>query len=590
MLTYRKLFTMLLMMTVVLALYMLTQTYREIVLLYDAWESIPEAAVRSSGVWESPDGAKIQGRHTVLIGDRESGMGRAAAQWCVWGKRSLESFGSLAEYLEQPDGEAQVLCIDSSRLSLPGDAALLAELAGREMVIVFGGMPGAAALGASPELRRILGIEQVLSDRTELFGLYLSEGFLLGGEAICRLDGEDPELNAPWYRLGSRTKTYLSGLTGSGEEAGAPEERLPVVWRNTLEKAQVFAVNGDYLDGLTGPGLLDAMLAQSGSYVLYPVVNAQNLTVADYPSFTPENEARLEELYANNHKMLLQNIIWPGLVALCEQTGFQMTCFMTPQIRYSEEYAPQADNLTYYLRQLTQHGGEAGWSAGIQNTQDAAEKWKRDQAFFREAGDGLLHTSVCVLRPEARDFLPFLESGGAPEVRTVTGLCGEGEPLLAFAGENLTFQGITHRAAQYGFRDELKNRSLQTALGYTNILVEMDRVTWLESEADQWENYFKAFSRNIGSQWTPFSGFERTSLTESDSRVRSFLALDYETRREGDVITLNVENRQGTVSFLLRTRGKEIKSVSGGTAAGLEEGVWLLSVQADEVRIELESR
>ena len=591
MLTLRKLFSMILMMVVVLCLYMLTQTYREILFRRDSAEEYTgEVSVQRNDLWQAPEGAAVPGRHTALIGSRESGMGQMLDQWCAYKKRSLRCFASLADYLAAEEA-AQVLCIDPDRLSLPGDAALLEELTGRDMVIVFGGMPGIAALRSAAGLWEILGIEQIRSAGTELSGIYLSVGFLLGGEALVHWDedaDQGAERSVPWYGLGSKTKAYLWGLPEDGEDSG-PKDRPPVLWRNTAGRARVFAVNGDYLSGLTGLGLLDAMLAQSDSYVLYPVVNAQNLSVADYPSFTPENEAQLERLYANNHKMLLQNVVWPGMVALCEQTGFKMTCFMTPQVRYSEEYEPEADNLSYYLRQLRQRNGEAGWSAGSQNTQRPEDKWNRDRTFFEAAG-GNAHTSVCLLRPDAREFIPFLEAGGAPEVRTVVGFCGEEEFLLSFAGENLTYQGITHRAERYGLLDDLKNRSLQTALGYTNVLVEMGNVTWLESEADQWENYFKAFSKHIGSQWNGFSGFDRTTASESDSRVRSFLALDYETRRDNDVIELSVENRQGTVSFLLRTHNKSIKSLSGGTAVSLEEDAWLLSVQADEVRIELESK
>ena len=41
--------------------------------------------------------------------------------------------------------------------------------------------------------------------------------------------------------------------------------------------------NGDYLSGSTGIGFLSAIMAENSSYYLYPVVNAQVMTVANFP-------------------------------------------------------------------------------------------------------------------------------------------------------------------------------------------------------------------------------------------------------------------------------------------------------------------
>lgn len=596
MLSRRKLFSMLLMMAVLFLLYMLTWIYRESVNDYDTNDYAEEKiTIRRSDLQKTAAGADAEERQTVFIGEKESGMGKVVAQWCTYGKRPLFCFSSVSEYLDQTDVNAKVLCIAPESLTGVSDANLLAELENRDMVVVFGGLPEMKLIKESPKLCRLLGIEKIRSERTKLSGVYLYKGFLLGGESLYRTDmgkefGRGLDLNIPWYELEDGTKTYMTGLAGTEEEDAGQPERPSILWRNTVGRATVFAVNGDYLRDETGLGLLEAMMSESRSYVLYPIVNAQNLTVADYPSFAPENEEELRRIYANSHKMLLQNIVWPGLVSVSEQSGFRMTCFLTPKISYSDRAEAKTDDLVYYKRQMKEQQGEMGWSARSKDSVSVRDKWNHDETFFEDAESGYVYTAACVSGEEARQCLELAQTEGLLNLRTLTGAADEGGFLLSFISEDVTYQGITHKADQYSFLDDLKNRSFQTALGYTNIFLDMSRVTWPETEEDRWENYSRKISGNIGTWWKSYRDFDKTTLTESDRRLRSFLALDYKDSREKDVIKLQVKNRKGTVSFLLRTHDKDVKSVSGGTAAKIEEDVWLLSVQKDEVQIKLSNK
>ena len=65
------------------------------------------------------------------------------------------------------------------------------------------------------------------------------------------------------------------------------------------------------------------MMAESSSFELYPVVNAQSLSVADYPSFAQENQENLQRIYSSGLKMVSQNIIWPSLLSMSKQSAFK---------------------------------------------------------------------------------------------------------------------------------------------------------------------------------------------------------------------------------------------------------------------------
>lgn len=585
MLSHRKLFSMVLIMFVLLTLYMFTEVYISSTVDYDVNPYASAVSLQRSASWIA-DGGVGAARRTALIGDTESAAGDIVAQWCTYAKRPLSCFDSLSDYLEAEGGSAQVLCIDPYCLSMPADETRLAELADQDLTIIFCALPDTDTIIHSPALCTLLGIENIRQDQASLTGVYLYEGFLLGGEALYGQDtGMDVDMEIPWYSLESGTKVYITGLTHMAEDDEGQGSRPAILWRNNEGRARVFAVNGDLMEDETGLGLLEGILAESSSYLLYPVVNAQNLTVADYPSFASENTEKIQRIYASSHRLLLQNTVWQGLLAVSEQSGFKMTCFLTTQLQDAEE-APRVKDLEYYMRQFGEGRGEAGRSADGSGADSPVGQWERDSAFFQETGSNYTHTAAYV-GENVEGFLSIAALGEAPDIRTVAS--DSEDALLSFLTEDITCQSITHHADQYGFREDLKNRSVQTALAYTNILLDLRRVTWPEGLKDHWENYSREVMGNIATWWRPYSRFNKTTLTESDSALRGFLALGYEDRREGDMIELELSGRKGTVSFLLRTHDQEVQSVFGGTATRLEKDIWLLSIDEDTVKIELRS-
>lgn len=580
MLSRRKLFSMILIMFVLFALFMFTEFYISSSTDYNVNPYASEVTHLRSDSWET-DGSGP--RQTALIGSAESGAGNIVSQWCTYAKRPLDCFNSLEEYMEAGSDDTQVLCIDAGSLSLPSDEERLSELAEQDLTVIFCSLPDMDTVSHSPALRALLGIEEVLR-QTTLSGVYLYDGFLLGGEALYGQDtGMEVDLEIPWYKLESGTKVYITGLTRTAKKDEGQDKRPAILWRNNEGRARVFAVNGDFMEDETGLGLLEGMLAESSSYLLYPIVNVQELTVADYPSFAMENTEELQSIYASNHRLLLQNTVWQSMLALSERSGFKLTCFLTTQLREAEE-APRAADLEYYMRQLGEGHGEAGRSANGSGADSPAGQWERDSAFFRESGSTYPHTAVYG-GDDASGFLSVMETEEASDIRTL--VIDGGSPLLSYLTEDITNQGITHHADRYGFREDLKNRSIQTALAYTNILLDLRRVTWPESEEDHWENYSREVLGNIETWWKPYAQFNKTTATESDASLRRFFALDYQDQREDDVITLEVSGREGTASFLLRTHDREVRSVTGGTVTRLEKDIWLLSVQEDTVQIEL---
>ena len=120
-----------------------------------------------------------------------------------------------------------------------------------------------------------------------------------------------------------------------------------------------------------------------------------------------------------------------------------------------------------------------------------------------------------------------------------------------------------------------------------NGLLDLDAILYPKTEEDRWENIGKEFAANLSTYWKLFSGFDGTTVSECDTRIRTFLNSRYEDDREDNAITLRTTGTDETAYYVLRTHNEDVRKVTGGTAEKLEDSAWLIRAEQSEVRITL---
>lgn len=533
----------------------------------------------------------------VYLGDlREDALGETVQEWCLYTKRDLVSYQSLSSWYARREEAPEVLLINSEYLNYSTDIELLLDLAEEGITMIFCNLPDVTIMQQNEELADLLGIRLIREETCTLDGVYLFDGFLIGGRAEYTVNSEEDEekqdlnLEVPWYQTGSRTKVYMAGMLEDADPETDPYPAL--IWRSSYGNSYVFAVCGDYLEGTAGIGFLSALMSEAGTYEIYPVVNAQNLVIVNGPSLTSENESQIQEVYSRDSRKLFRDVIFPGLAAISQDSGFVMTCLLSVRTASDSLSALYTEDLIYYLKYLKEQEGEVGlslWRTDSASLSDAAEQ---DAAFWEEAGSSYAYSVLYAgdgQLIEAASLTGEAAVGTYLEnVHTIASTDTEDFYLLDYVNETTTVQGITNDAYTYTFSEDLELRALETALGYSTVSLDLGRVLWPEDEDDYWENLYEDFSSIIGTYWKPFSDFEFTTLSESDERVRQFLALDYEDERTNDTISLTVEGLSGTAWFLLRTNGEEIASISGGSFEEIETDIYLIEINEQNVEIKLE--
>ena len=94
---------------------------------------------------------------------------------------------------------------------------------------------------------------------------------------------------------------------------------------------------------------------------------------------------------------------------------------------------------------------------------------------------------------------------------------------------------------------------------------------------------------NIDTYWKPFAVFEKTTISQSDSRVRNFLNESVESTKNRNQISIQTKDFTGDAYLLLRTHGETPEEMTGGTWKQIEEETYLLHLTEENASVTLKS-
>ncbi len=603
MVSRRKYFSIFIMMAVLLFMFQFSQIIKESGNNYDVNEYAVEDLLSGVAKWnsysiqgnsistDSFQWEKEQTGNVLFWGTTGTVLEDVVKQWCTYGKRRLQTWEQFVLEEDLTEQAPQILLVDAQNVDLVKSLDALISYAKEGSGIVFCNLPDVQLIRENPKLAEMLGISEVYRDNTVIQGIHMFSGFLLGGEAIYKVQEpkenkyQDFDMTVPWYFTGAGTKTYMVGIMN--EELVDTQDFPKLIWRNRYEDTMVFAVNGDFLSDLTALGILNSFAYEMQDYVIYPVVNAQSTVLADYPGMALEKVEQVEAVYSRDPLAVSRDIILPGIISMSTKNDLKLTCYLSTKYHYDDTALPQGEQLPFYLQQMKEMGAEAGKSLNYVGDITLAEKMLRDKAFYKS--QGLDYQFATAYIKDANRLLEELfNDERAEKIKSVTCLERGEYPLLSYYTDTVTMQGVTNVAQEYSYKKDLQSRSLATALGYSNTLIAMDKVLWPETKEDQWENYFDKVFSNMSTYWTRFQFFEQTTASVSDARIRTLLNLDYATKREKDTLYLRTIGCEKDTWFILHTHGEAVADVVNGSFEKLEEDTYLIHGDAEIVQIKLE--
>nr|WP_243875096.1 DUF2194 domain-containing protein [Blautia obeum] len=587
-------------MFVLFFLFQFSMVLRDSKNTYDINSSLTEKKADGENQWTPSDSNSTTvigaGSSVVFVGNKAGDMGTAVSRWCTYAKRKLISCKSVSTYKSDDKNLPEMMILESEKYADGNNLSTLETLEKKGVIIVFGCLENAKNIQNNKALMKFLGIQKVVAEETHLAGVKLFEGLLLGGEVTYNTSKDkeekkrqDLELDVPWYQVGSGTKTYMVGLLDEKTGKNVENEDLPtIIWRNGIDYGSVFAVVGDYMKDSTALGLLDGMRAEALQYTIYPIVNAQNLSMVNFPVFADENNTEMLKLYSQSVTGIARDIMWPALISVVEKSDMKMTCFIQPQADYTDDIEPKSGNLEFYLKQMKEQSAEAGISLEYQKLDKAEDKVTKDTEFFENEKTDYRFGAAFAKEKDLKGILKDTDSGLLGDVGTLVCDYTENQPVVSYYSDSVTLQTVTSDGMNYAYSDDIRMRSIQTALGYTNVMLDMYDIFWPQEKTDRWEVMQKRFSSNLLTYWKNFRDFDSTTLSESNARIRTFLNLAYSQSREDNTITLQTSEVGSW--FILRTHGEEIDEIDGGSQTEIEADAYLICAEDTTVKIRLKEQ
>ena len=598
MLSKRNFAMMMTMVVVVLVLFLSSVVLKEYFNDYDVNHAADTELIEKKEQKSDQQAAVQAGQQVLYIGAMDNGYYRVIKEWAGYRKKYLQVRTSL----DGAYGGVPYLLLDGALLERQTEEMTkkLSRYVEQGGVVLFCRLPSYHTIRDCAVLQELLGIQQLRGESVRLHEIRLYSGFLLGGETCYSFEGvKEPEVvdmerEIPWYDISSRTKSYMVGFVSAEEKTSMNlnnEDMPAIIWRSNMGTGSVFAVNGDYMEGEAALGILDAMIYEAEDYALYSVVNAQNLLVTGFPDLTDENEEALAEAYGMTSRQFCRDVLWPSLAAASQKGSWKITSFLSVKQSDQSQNEPKKSDLIDYLKFFNEESAEAGVCLGRMESEDLL--WSvEDERSILDSWEVQYAFAGGYIRKENKEKLARLTDRTGhmeyfQDIRTVVGEYERDAQILSWMTDQITLQNATADAYMHTYKDSLRLKSLETALGYSNIQADIYRVLWPESELDEWEKVAEKMASYIDTYWKPFAAFDKTTISESDGRVRNFLNGNVESTRTGDGISIQAKDFTGDAYLLLRTHGEKPGEMTGGTWQEVEEHTYLLTLTEEKASITL---
>jgi hypothetical protein len=547
-----------------------------------------------------------QGAYVAYLGDLDqTSVGKTVREWCRYTKRAVWEVTSLAQWQFPENNLPEILLIDSDFLRLEEDTERLVTYTDQGIHLIFCNLPPAEQAMTNDQFRNLLGIRQMISENITVSGFHLFAGFMLGGETYYEATTEaearelqDLDLNVTWYYTDGGVETYMVGILseeqrdatlGDMDNVAIINGYLPaILWLHSLPEARVFVINGDYMEDATGLGILSAMVSRLHTYDIYPVINAQTVVLNHFPWIAAGNNPVLEAMYNRNSKEVLRDVVWPSMVAIMEQNNIIPTCLLQLQFAYDGSETPLESDLMSYIRLLREVKAEVGLALSSDTALTTEQKVAADQENLTNWLPDFAFYSFASSRMSDREWEAVKQDGLLPQVKTIFTEWEKGKDVIGYETQSVTRQSGINYGFTHTFSDDLRLKSLETVLAYSSISVDMEKIAEPETQEDSWEKKYERLAANTSTYWKPYSAFAKTTLIQSDAKIRKFFTLTYNQERIGNIVTVDIQNVTGEVDFLLRTFQEKVDQVEGGSFRLIEEGVYLITTDQPHMKITLD--
>ena len=109
----------------------------------------------------------------------------------------------------------------------------------------------------------------------------------------------------------------------------------------------------------------------------------------------------------------------------------------------------------------------------IRDRDKAEDKVTKDTEFFENEKINYRFGAAFAKEKDLKGILKDTDSGLLGDVGTLVCDYTENQPVVSYYSASVTLQTVTSDGMNYAYSDDIRMRSIQTALGYTNVMLDM---------------------------------------------------------------------------------------------------------------------
>jgi hypothetical protein len=338
-------------------------------------------------------------------------------------------------------------------------------------------------------------------------------------------------------------------------EEADPDFNTPILWRTYYGKGALFVINAPFMQERSGMGILTGALTQVKGDFIYPVVDALNIVITSFPIMREQRHL----VVGRSDLVFLQDIVWPGLIAISRNYNIPMTVMTNGGFEQSKDAVGIID---YFGSELHKYQGELGYT--FEDDHDFA----MDEAFLKE------------LLP-LFDVRSFIALDGA-EYSEFSHKTGTMSPNINDAFTWVNDRALVMPVFEGDISTEQKNFeliSLATTMGYVSVAADFRRL--FDNEED-WSRKSVTISQNVNYLTGTFGGFGRRTVSQSAEKAKDYLNLDMTVEYLEHGINVAVSGNQNEVSFILRTHKKvDLRGGENCSVRKIGENVYMVTASGD---------
>ena len=525
----------------------------------------------------------------IIAQDEDDNDTKLLIEWCQY-QKYLYKIYTLLPSIEEIEDYAMIL-FGNIKLS-ESDVDILYTYADMGKTMIFTKLPDYKLIKSNQNLADLFGIAATLSEKVIADGFKIFAGFLIGGERVYQKgdfygDKDDTQISLPYYKLSPGYEVYAVGLFDDQKEIGIENKDLPpILWRTKTKSSFIFVNVSDIFSGPNLLGILTGFMAREKECYLYPVVNAQTISVVDYPYFSNENKTILEGIYSRSAEHLARDILWPNIIRILKNFGGSYNFFAASQLDYDDDYGSSIDYLEFYFREVHQLPGNIGLSLNQISKADLNNIIDENSKFFKQHIPDYQFRALHLIEFDEDEIKEKLDHELLKNISLIMSDYKQGDRLIELIDDYVLSVKFNLYGDRHETLDNLFMNSIENALGMCNMKVDISPVIFPKDTYDQWNNLSLIWSRQ-NTYFKDYYYFDMVSISEMEKRVRRFLDLDFTYEYNVNDINIQISNFDEEAYFILCIYDKTIDYVLNGEANEISANTYLIKATDINVKVGL---